>query len=213
MRIAVIGASGGLGRLVVDLALGAGHDVRAFVRDAKKLHRVHERLAPFVGDARSGSGLLEAIDRSEIVFSCLGSRRGEAPVVAAGTRSVVEACAAAGVGRMAMISSLGVGDSRAQALRTDFGGQVFFRVVVPLLLRKAFADLEEAERVASAAPFAVVRVRPGGLTDGPAVRRIVAVGPDLDLPSRVSRADVAAFLLSLVEDHRWDGKAVSLGGQ
>ncbi|MCC7070133.1 MAG: NAD(P)H-binding protein [Deltaproteobacteria bacterium] len=213
MRVAVVGATGGIGRHVVDLALAAGHDVRALARDPKKLHRVHERLAPFASDARTGAGLLEAIDRCALVLSCLGTRRGEAPVVAEGTRHLVEACTAAGVGRLAIISSLGVGDSRPQALRTGVGGTVFFRVVVPLFLRRAFADLEEAERVARGAPFPVVCVRPGGLTDEPAVGSVVAVGPELDLPLRIPRADVAAFLLSLLHDTRWDGKAVSLGAR
>lgn len=211
MRVGVVGATGGIGRLVVDFAIDAGHEVRTFVRDARKLHRVHERLAPFVGDARNGSGLLEAVDRCDLVISCLGSRRGERPIVAPGTRSVIEACTAAGVTRMAMISSLGVGDSRAQALRMGVPGFIFMRLVVPLFLRRAFADLEEAERIAMAAPFPVVRVRPAGLTDGPATRSLVAVGPDLDVPPRISRADVAGFLLSLLQERRWDGKAVSLG--
>lgn len=213
MRVAVIGANGGIGRQVVDQALAAGHEVRAFVRDARKLHRVHERLAPFVGDARTGAGLLECVDRAELVLSCLGSRPGERPIVAPGTRSVLEACTASGIARVAMISSLGVGDSRAQLARTGFAGRIFASVVIPLLLRRVFADLEEAERIAVAAPFPVVRVRPTGLTDGPAVGKIVVAGPDLDVPPRISRADVAAFMLSLGEERRWDGKAVSLGGQ
>ncbi len=211
MRVAVVGGTGGIGRFVVDQALAAGHEVRAYVRDPHKLHRVHERLTPFAGDARTGAGLIEAVDRSDMVLSCLGTRRGEAPVVAAGTRCLIEACAAANVGRMAIVSSLGVGDSHAQALRTGIGGQLFMRVLVPLLLRKSFRDLEEAERLATAAPFPVVRVRPGGLVDRPAIGSVVAVGPDLDLPGRIPRADVAAFMLSLLTDTRWDGKAVSVG--
>lgn len=211
MRIAVVGGTGGIGRHVVDLALAAGHEVRTLVRDPRKLHRVHERLAPFAGDARTGAGLLEVVDRSEMVLSCLGTRRGEQPVVAPGTRSIIEACSAAGVGRMAMISSIGVGDSRAQAARTGLGGKLFVHVVVPLLLRRSFRDLEEAERLAADAPFPVVRVRPGQLLDRPPVGSVVAVGPDLDLPGRIARADVAAFLLSLLSETRWDGKAVSVG--
>ncbi len=213
MRIAVVGATGGIGRHVVDLALAAGHDVRAAVRNPAKLHRVHERLAPFAADARTGAGLLEAVDRCALVLSCLGTRRGDRPIVAGGTRALIEACSAAGVGRMAMISALGVGDSRAQALRTGIGGKVFMHLVVPVLLRGTYADLEAAEQLAAAAPFPVVRVRPGGLTDEPAVGSVVAVGPDLDLPGRIPRADVAAFLVSLAHDTRWDGKAVSVGAR
>ena len=207
----MVGGTGGIGRHVVDLALAAGHEVRALVRDPRKLHRVHERLAPFAGDAGTGAGLLEAVDRCDMVLSCLGTRRGARPIVAPGTRAIIEACSAAGVGRMAMISALGVGDSRAQALRTGLHGQLLVRVLVPTVLRATFRDLAEAERLATAAPFPVARVRPGRLLDLPPVGKLVAVGPDLDLPGRIARADVAAFLLSLLKDDRWDGKAVSVG--
>lgn len=211
MRIGVVGGTGGIGRHVLDLALATSHEVRTLVREPRALHRVHERLAPFAGDATTGAGLIEAIDRCDLVLSCVGARRGERPMVAAATRSIIDACSAAGVGRMAMISSLGVGDSRAQALRTGLHGKLLVRVLVPTVLRATFRDLEEAEHHAEAAPFPVVRVRPGRLLDGPPIGDLVAVGPDLDLPGRIPRADVAAFLLSLLKETRWDGRAVSLG--
>jgi uncharacterized protein YbjT (DUF2867 family) len=38
MKIAIFGATGGTGRLVVEQALEAGHEVIAFVRDPSKLN-------------------------------------------------------------------------------------------------------------------------------------------------------------------------------
>lgn len=53
MRITVFGATGGIGRHVVDQALGAGHEVRALVREEGRLAG-SERLSVVVGDIADG---------------------------------------------------------------------------------------------------------------------------------------------------------------
>ncbi len=51
MRLFILGATGGTGKHLVDLALQRGHHVTAFVRSPQKLPR-HERLTIVEGDPR-----------------------------------------------------------------------------------------------------------------------------------------------------------------
>jgi nucleoside-diphosphate-sugar epimerase len=51
--IAVLGATGGTGREVVQQALAAGQSVRALVRTPEKLNLKHERLSVVRGDAHN----------------------------------------------------------------------------------------------------------------------------------------------------------------
>ena len=90
--------------------------------------------------------------------------------------------AKAKVPRLALISSIGVGDSRLQLLRLGFGG-VIFSAIFATLLRKTKADLNAAEVLAIGSPagtffgsarahsrpegISAVVVRPAGLIDAP----------------------------------------------
>jgi hypothetical protein len=55
-------------------------------------------------------------------------------------------------------------------------------------------------------------VRPSGLTNGPARGRYRIETEIRPVPGRISRADVAAFMVDAVERDTWLGQAVLLGG-
>ncbi len=60
MKLAVFGAAGRTGRLLVDMALDGGHEVAASVRNREKLAVEHERLSVVEGDARDPERVQEA---------------------------------------------------------------------------------------------------------------------------------------------------------
>lgn len=201
--VAVVGATGGIGAHVVRQALQGGHTVRALVRTPGALSP-QERLSVVQGDVLDVDTLRPLVDGVDVVLSCLGTRRGQPVVVERGTANIVEAMNG---GRLAMISSIGVGDSAAQAKQLS---RVFAYVIMPFVLKRQFADLAAAERVMERVPGGI-RVRPAGLDNSPGRGRWTAGGPRIRLPMRVSRADVAAFMVSLIDDTSWDGQAVSVG--
>jgi hypothetical protein len=57
-----------------------------------------------------------------------------------------------------------------------------------------------------------VIARPGRLTNGPAQHRYIKTAAIEAVPSSISRADVADFLVQAVESEMWFGKAVQIGG-
>ena len=57
-----------------------------------------------------------------------------------------------------------------------------------------------------------VIARPGRLTDGPARRRYVKKTAVEPVPGKISRADVADFLVTAIEVDTWLREAVQLGG-
>ena len=209
--VSVIGATGGVGRHVVRRALEAGHRVRALARTPSKLSIAHQRLERLRGDARDVGSLREAVRGAHLVLSCLGNRRGEAPVVARGTENLLAAMRDEGVERLALISSIGVNESFPQLFRLGPAGWVF-ALVLPTLLRATKRDLDEAERIARASGRTTVIVRPSGLSDGPGRGRWRATDARGRVGASIPRADVAAFMVSLVEDTAHDGHVVSVGG-
>jgi uncharacterized protein YbjT (DUF2867 family) len=211
MRIAVVGATGGIGRHVVDIAVDGGHEVRALARDASKITRTHERLEVVQGDVTDPEAIDALVPGCELVLSCLGTRRPESAVVATGTRRILEGMERHGVERVAIISSVGVRDSERQAA---LASRVFRYLIMPTVLRTAFRDLTEAEVAVEASTRTGILVRPTGLSNGAGTGRWVAThaADHGSVTTRIARQDVARFLVSLTTDTQFDGTAVSVFG-
>jgi putative NADH-flavin reductase len=112
-------------------------------------------------------------------------------IVSDGTRNIVQAMERTGIKRFVCESSLGVGDSKWKM------GAIHKLIAVPLFLRNVFADKEAQEQIIERSSLDWVIVRPTALTNG-AQRNAYRAGPDVGsrfLPSRISRSDVAAFML------------------
>jgi uncharacterized protein YbjT (DUF2867 family) len=167
-------------------------------------------LVVFQGDVCNAATLDDWMRGVDHVLSCLGTRRFTKPVVTEGTTNIVAAMQRAAVTRLAMVSSIGIGSSHAQGVATS---RVFMYGVVPLLLRKQFWELAEAEAAACATNIDAVIVRPTGLSNQTGTGRWSAVGADAPpAGGMIPRSDVARFMVSLVGDRSWDGRAVSLYG-
>jgi len=112
-------------------------------------------------------------------------------VISEGTRNIVQAMERAGIKRFVCETSLGVGDSKWKM------GALHNLIAVPLFLRNVFADKEVQERIIESSTLDWVIVRPTALSNG-AQRNAYRAGPDVGnwlVPSRISRADVASFML------------------
>ena len=207
MNITVFGATGSLGRHLVDQALASGHDVTAVTRDSARLTRRHDRLTIVEADATDAAACVPAVKGADVVVVSLGDgRRGT--VREAGTRAVVEAMREAGVSRLVCQSTLGVGSSRVHL--TPWWRYVMFGAV----LRRAYADHVAQEAVVRSSGLDWTILRPSAFTDAPAAKvgevRHGFDGSTQGLRLKVRRADVAAFLLAQAGDSTNVPRAVSL---
>jgi putative NADH-flavin reductase len=196
MNVLVFGATGPLGRRVVDRALSAGHRVTVFVRTPGRLDP-HPGLREVTGDVLGPHDVAAAVPGHDAVISALGHSRPslDGQDLHPGASHIIDAMKTARVSRLIWISSHGVGDSRGQS------GFLFERVFVPLRLRAELADKERQEALVTASDLDWTIVRPARLTNGPLTRRLRAE-PRLRVSIRdsVSRADVAEFVLTELEN-------------
>lgn len=207
--VAIVGATGGIGQHVVLHAVAYGHTVRVLARDASQVE-LPDRVTIIEGDVRDTDALDRLLEGVEVVVSCLGTRRREAPVVAEGTTALLDAMDARGISRLIWVSAIGVGNSRPQLVRMS---KVFAWIIQPLMLRAAYADLDEAERIVrKRRNRSAVTVRPAGLSNKPGDRNWRQGDHRASVGSMIARADVAAFMVKAIGDTQWDGKAVSIGG-
>jgi uncharacterized protein YbjT (DUF2867 family) len=200
MKVLVLGATGGTGRLIVHDALERGHSVVAMVRS--KASAPDLPGADIIeGDVRDAGALMRALEGCDAVISSLGtglSPFSEVSLLTEATHALVLAMGRSGVRRLVCISALGVGDSRGH------GGFVFDRLFMPLLLRHAYKDKGRQEDAIRASALDWVIVRPGRLTNDPARGSLRAV---VDLAGvnggKVARADVARFVVEQLATDAW----------
>jgi putative NADH-flavin reductase len=165
----------------------------------------HEKLSKVAGDVMNPVSVDSAIPGHDVVLVVLGAGR-KGGVRATGTRNVIQAMKAHDMKRLICQSSLGVGDSR---INLNF----FWKYIMfGLLLRPAYADHELQEQYVRKSELDWTIVRPGAFTDGARTGEyrhgIFAVE---DRPAlKISRADVAEFLLKQLADLRYLHQAPGL---
>ena len=157
-------------------------------------------IRTFVGHAA------EHVAGADAVVVTVGGAKGQSRHRAQVTRSVVAAMQDAGVRRLIVQSSLGVGDSM-QLMPGP--ARLFARVV----MATALADHAEQEAVVAESGLDWTVVRPGGLSSGPATGDYLAQESADGRPMKgmIARADVAAHIVSILDDPATFGRALALG--
>lgn len=207
MRILVIGAAGRTGRLLVEQALGHGHQVRALVH-VTALDVAHGRLEVVRGDVLRFADVEHAVAGVDAVLFVVGATGATAGVHSQGVANVMHAMAASDVEVLVVASAGGV------FARGDHRLSLPFRALIALTLRKTYDDLERMEQLVAASGLAWTIVRLGGLSDGEQTGdyRVSADGSLLSKPSRLPRADAAAFMLKAAETGSFTGRTVFITG-
>ena len=204
MKILVFGASGGTGRELVAQALDRGYGVTAFVRDPGKMTDIqHVNLSVLRGDVLSRADVVNAVAGHDAVLVAIGAGRQASNVREKGTRVVVEAMRENGVKRLVCLSSMGVGDSKANL-------PFFTRyIIVGVYLRHAFADHERQEVVVKNGDLDWTLVRPPHLKDGPhtGVYQHGFAVTYRDIKGWISRGDLADFMLKQLGDQSYVNKS------
>lgn len=202
MKIAVIGATGGSGQAIVRDALAQGHDVTALVRSRARAEPLLPTVSLEEGDARDPNALSKALRGCDAVISALGPRKispfRRVTLLSDATRSLLDVMREQRVPRLVCITGLGAGDSAGH------GGFAYDRLIMPLLLRTIYEDKDRQEALIRGSALDWVIVRPTILINKPATGRIRAI-TDLDgfNGGRISRADVAAFVVAQVTGDAW----------
>src|SRR6267142_3674776 len=206
-RVAILGASGGLGTHLVTLALEHDFEVRALVRNPEKITSANYNLTLIKGDACSAEDVLGAIRGCQFVLSALGTRK---PVMTACVRNLVkELQFVKPLQRFIFVSWLGAGDSALQAQ----GVSEIRSVITRATRKKMFEDISRAEELIQESPLPYVILRPTRLTDGGPARSTVAVDANEPPPGPISRVDLARFVFRILEEPGWERREVTVGSK
>jgi uncharacterized protein YbjT (DUF2867 family) len=111
MAVLVVGATGSIGRLLVDEAIRHGCAAHALVRDPRKARELHPKARVIIGDVTRPDTLSEAVDGIDAVVFTLGSdgagKVGAESVDYGGVRNVLRALSGR-MARIALMTAIGV---------------------------------------------------------------------------------------------------------
>lgn len=205
MKLGIIGGTQGVGFAAVMQALEANYIVTLLARTPEKVQINNDNLTIVQGDALNASDIEKVVAGQDAIINSLGSTSNNPDnVCTVGTRNIIAAMKKFGVRRLITVTALGVGDSRDQV-------PFVFKILMNTVLRKAYADKETQEQAIRASGLEWVIVRPGGLTDDAKTGTWTVVKSGETAPSsRISRADVAAFVLSQLADEQYLYEAIGL---
>jgi putative NADH-flavin reductase len=192
MKLVIFGATGTVGRQVVQQALEQGHTVTAFARNLAKLDIQHRQLRLAAGDVMDTSAVEQAVRGQDAVVCVLGAgKKLKSTIRSEGTQQIIQAMENVGTRRLICLSTLGTGDSWSNL---DFYWKY---VMFGFILRQVFADHERQEALVRNSTLDWTIVRPGALTDGPLTEHYRHNFPSTDrtITLQISRADVADFIL------------------
>jgi putative NADH-flavin reductase len=208
-KLLLIGATGATGRQLLAQALEQGHEVTALVRDPGKLTVDDAHLRLLTGDATDPTVVDEATDGQDAVLCALGTRSPASlltcDLMHASMRALVPAMEGRGVRRLILLSALGVGESARHAPRA-------LRLAFRTLFREVGRDKAAAEEHVRASGLEWTVVYPPSLTNGPRTGDYRS-GPALELKGmpKISRADVAEFMLAQVGDGAYSRRIAIVG--
>ncbi|WP_353200218.1 NAD(P)H-binding protein [Sandarakinorhabdus sp.] len=197
MRLLVIGASGQLGRVIVETALNRGHHVSGQSRHPA---RVPPGALPVAAKPDDADVLHKALPGHDAVILALRAGRATPDTLFSdATRALVPAMKAAGIRRLVAITSAGLRETSARA------GWLYNRLIFPLIARDRHPDMAVQEELIAASDLDWTIVRPAPITDGPLKGGLHAVWPVPEnvRVAAVTRAEVAEFALDAVEQQRW----------
>ena len=209
-RVLIVGASKGIGLEATKQALATGHAVRALSRSASSIHLSNDRLQKIPGDALNAADVGTALQGVDVVIQTLGVGLGDlfqpVSLFSTATRVLIEAMTSHGIKRLICVTGFGAGDSRASI-------SCLQRIPFQVVFGHAYADKSEQERLIKESSLDWTIVRPGVLTNAAPSGRYKILETAAEWRNGIiSRADVADFLVRLIDDPSYVRKAPVLIG-
>ncbi len=206
MRIAIVAASGKTGTQLVKAALAAGHEVIAIARSPEKMDYEDPAITKRAGDGYNEASIVAALEGADAVITTVGKtnlRDKRFDLSTAAHHAVIAGMKAHNIQRLLVISSIGA----ARGIKRK-GLQ---RNIYLWLRRKYYLDMFQMEQNIAASDVDYTLLRAPLLYDGPAKNdySILDTEDYLDLP-RVSRTDIAEFLIQETTANEWVNRRVTI---
>ncbi len=200
--IALFGGSGKTGQKFLSQALKKGYPIKALVRTPSKIQQSSDQLEIIQGDVLNPADVASTVEGTDMVVSLFGHVKGSpAGLQTRGTQYIVDAMKKHNIDRI--ISLSGGGLPFPEKDEPKFADKAI-RFIMKVAVKKVLNDAIDHAEVLKGSGLKWVIVRGPRLTLEPArgTYRIGWVG--VNASTQIGRADLANFIVKLVEDEQYD---------
>ena len=201
MKLVVFGATGRTGFPLIKQALDKKHTITAFVRDPEKLPSEIKDIDVIQGDVLNPEDVDKAIQGQDAVVSVIGqSKKSPEHLQTRATEHMVAAMKEHGVQRIVSLTGAGVRIQKDTPKLFD----KFMKILLNIFAKRVLKDAEgHYEILKSSGELNWTVVRVPVLTEGElkGSYRVSYVGQDTG--AKISRADVAHFILQTLKDESY----------
>jgi len=206
MKLLVLGATGGTGMEIVRQALQHGHSLTAFVRSPERLQPFSDRISVKQGNLLNTTELAQVVKGHDAVLSGFGPRlpvsKADATLLRQFGGALTSAMLRAGVRRV-VVESVAFLFKDSIIPPAYLLGRLLFPAVV--------ADASAMEKLFQESGLDWTIARPPELTDGPYTGKYrVREGHLPRFGFKISRADVADYMIKAAENRSSFGKIVGI---
>jgi putative NADH-flavin reductase len=199
LNILIFGASGKTGHELVSQGLKRGHTVTAFVRDPEKLKIQHQNLKVHQGNVADYQSVYDAVKNQDAAVSALGTSKPlrKDKEFVEGIKNIVEAMQKQNVKRIIYESYMGVHENKEEiGISHHIIAFIVKNEVEEHEINEAVIQRSNLEWTIVRAPLLTKRKFTGKYRHG---ERILPKSPF----AAISRADVADFMLSALEERKY----------
>lgn len=209
MKLLLLGATGKVGRVVLQRALAQGHEVVALVRNPEKIAAGNSRLKIIPGSLRDEAQVASAMAGTDAVISTLGHNSArKSDIQTSATRTVLAHL----TDKQRFISLTGHGVPDPRDVRHPLSGRLL-KLIIQLLPGGVFADgLNHAQLMRDSGKNWIL-VRAPRIVGSASTGRFEAGYLPVALSSTVSRGDIADFILANLDSSEWLGHAPIIIGR
>jgi putative NADH-flavin reductase len=204
MKICVFGGSGRTGKLLIAQALEQDFEVTGLLRNPGKLDLRHAKLNIIRGDVFDPEAVSTAIQGCHAVLSALGaSSLGKTDLYSKSMKNIVSGMEANSVKRLLCIAAVGI--------ERDPGIPLLGRLIMGLVLGNILADMQRMQQEIESSYLEWTILWPPMLTNGQMSGKYrIEIGRAVPKGSRISRADLAHFMVRNIDNAAYFKKKVAI---
>ncbi|AAP26419.1 MULTISPECIES: SDR family oxidoreductase [Bacillus] len=200
-KIAILGANGKAGKILVNEALEKGYQVKILTRNSTNTEKINKNIETIIGDARNFSTIQDLLQGCSAVINAVGQPKNESYIFSTVTKHILEAMKESKIKRYILISGGSLNVTGDQKGIINKIGATLFKLFLPKMMQDKYKELQIIQN--SEVDWTIVRLP--FVIEGNGIGSIKE--SLVDMPGiKIQNGDIAPFVIKQINSDRYVGK-------
>ncbi|KAA2384036.1 SDR family oxidoreductase [Bacillus cereus] len=200
-KIAILGANGKAGKILVNEALEKGYQVKILMRNSTNTEKINKNIETIIGDARNFSTIQDLLQGCSAVINAVGQPKNESYIFSTVTKHILEAMKESKIKRYILISGGSLNVTGDQKRIVNKIGATLFKLFLPKMMQDKYKELQIIQN--SEVDWTIVRLP--FVIEGNGIGSIKE--SLVDMPGiKIQNGDIAPFVIKQINSDRYVGK-------